>query len=431
MSDIIDLFHQTLANLKVSDAEQIKSRRDILTKVLNKEFRDLDSNKSHRIMVGSWGRHTSINGVSDLDMIYILPSSLKAEYLGKKGYLEVLERTKKAISARYPRTKIKLDRLVVVVQFQNYKFEIQPCFENSDGSFSYPDKSDESWKRTDPRSEIAAMQEINNNTRGSARALCRLTRAWKRKHDVAINGLLIDTLVWKFLSSTENYRTAGSRFDQLSLDFFTFLSELPDQDYWRAPGSNQHVYVEKRFQRKAKKAVELCQDAIDAEGKSTMYSNWRKVFGKFVPSDASSKQLDQTEAYKDTEEFIEDYFKVALSYHLKIDCTVTQDGFRPTLLSIMALRNIFLRPQKQLEFTVSETNVPEPFELLWKILNRGEEAERRDQIRGQIIRENNSRTHKETTLFQGDHYVECYAIKDGVVVARAHLDVPIRPVNQH
>ena len=27
--------------------------------------------------------------------------------------------------------------------------------------------------------------------------------------------------------------------------------------------------------------------------------------------------------------------------------------------------------------------------------------------------------------FHGDHFVECYAIKDGALVARAHISVPI------
>nr|WP_325835331.1 hypothetical protein [Enterobacter kobei] len=34
-------------------------------------------------------------------------------------------------------------------------------------------------------------------------------------------------------------------------------------------------------------------------------------------------------------------------------------------------------------------------------------------------------TKKETTDFRGDHVVECYVIKNEVVVARAQIEVPI------
>ena len=158
-----------------------------------------------------------------------------------------------------------------------------------------------------------------------------------------------------------------------------------------------------------------------------MYSKWRKVFGRFVPANADSKALEADERYRDTEEFIEDLYPLDVQYELAIDCSVAQDGFRPMNLRHMLRNNIWLRPSKKLHFTVAFTNVPEPYELRWKVLNRGEEAERRNQIRGQIIAGKGKRDHREYTKFRGDHYVECYAIKHGVVVARAHIDVPIRP----
>ncbi|WP_205687052.1 nucleotide-binding domain-containing protein [Chitinophaga rhizosphaerae] len=50
---------------------------------------------------------------------------------------------------------------------------------------------------------------------------------------------------------------------------------------------------------------------------------------------------------------------------------------------------------------------------------------KRNNIRGQIIDDNGSFTRIETTTFRGSHFVECYIIKDDVVVARDTIDVPI------
>ncbi|MCV7719854.1 hypothetical protein M3C89_011325, partial [Micrococcus luteus] len=59
------------------------------------------------------------------------------------------------------------------------------------------------------------------------------------------------------------------------------------------------------------------------------------------------------------------------------------------------------------------------------VLNRGPEAERRDNIRGQIIDSSEPNVRKERTNFRGAHVVECFVLKEGVVVARDRIDVPI------
>ena len=76
-------------------------------------------------------------------------------------------------------------------------------------------------------------------------------------------------------------------------------------------------------------------------------------------------------------------------------------------------------------FKVKENNVPKPFEYKWKVLNRGNIAKTRDMIRGQIINDD-SPERKEKTNFSGGHEVECYVIKNGIVVARDSIDVPIK-----
>jgi hypothetical protein len=84
-----------------------------------------------------------------------------------------------------------------------------------------------------------------------------------------------------------------------------------------------------------------------------------------------------------------------------------------------------LLANKGLDFTITECGVPEPYDVKWKVLNRGEEAERRNNIRGQIIASSRPGMRHERTSFRGEHVVECYIIKDGIVVARDAIDVPI------
>ena len=85
----------------------------------------------------------------------------------------------------------------------------------------------------------------------------------------------------------------------------------------------------------------------------------------------------------------------------------------------------WLKADKKLRFMVVECSVPQPYKVKWKVLNRGPEAERRNSIRGQIVDSTVSGVRDERSDFPGEHLVECYIVKDGIVVARDRIDVPI------
>lgn len=85
-----------------------------------------------------------------------------------------------------------------------------------------------------------------------------------------------------------------------------------------------------------------------------------------------------------------------------------------------------LSKNKKLRFFIDTTDVPEPYEVLWKIKNEGEIAYSRNSLRGEIITSNlGNNQRKESSDFEGPHYAECYIIKDGYCVARDRIDVPI------
>lgn len=423
--NVSEIFDTLLQNLKVGDAKTtIAMRRDEITKALNKDFRSIEGSTTHRLMVGSYGRHTAIRGVSDLDMIFILPASLRSSYDDENGPRRMLNRVRDVLTDRYPNTDIRVDQCVVRVQFTSnkFKFEVQPAFENADGSFDHPDTKSRSWKVTKPRDEIDATKDCNNRTSNNMRHLARMARAWKDTNGVVMGGLLIDTLVHRFFSTTTEYDDKSTIwFDFMVRDFFEFLADEPDKDYYLALGSNQRVTVKARFQPKANKAYKRCLKAIELEGKAAANKKWREVFGTAVP-------LADTKAartYDDTEQFIEDQFPVDIAYSVAIDCEVAQNGFRTMLLRTMLRDRTPLLVRKRLDFSIVECTVPEPYEVKWKVLNRGHEAERRNEIRGQIVPSSRPCVRHEQTKFRGEHVVECYIIKDGIVVARDAIDVPI------
>ena len=384
----------------LANSETISLRYGEVTSALNREFRETDSKTSNSLRVGSIGRFTAINGVSDLDMIYIMPSSKWDDYKSG-GQYALLKAAKNAISARYPTTTVKVDRLVVRVLYKDFHIEVQPAFEQDDGSFKYPDTAgDGSWKITKPREEMDEMAASNGRKNRNLRRLCKMARAWKNKHGVAMGGLLIDTLAYNFLEATDVYdERSYYYYDYMSRDFFEYLSEEEDHEFYAAVGSRQRVRVKKKFQKKAKKVHELCEKAISASGQKNERQKWRDVFGKTFPAPAKLEQKAHAQVFRNTEEFVEDRFPIDIRYDLSVDCKVTQNGFRPTMLMEMISRHIPLLRNKDLLFMVDSSAVPQNCEFYWKVRNRGQEAERRDEIRGQIVKDNGSLEKRERTSF--------------------------------
>lgn len=420
-----------MGNIAVDNADQISLRYEEITATLNKKFRDNESKTANSLQVGSYGRWTAIKGVSDLDMLYIMPSSKWPDYKdGKQSKL--LTDTKDAIKERYPRTEVFVDRLVVRVLYKDFHIEVQPVFGLEDQSFYYPDTyNGGKWKITKPREEISELADANKKNNRNLRRLCKMARAWKNKHGVGMGGLLIDTLAYNFLNSTTEYDdNSYSYYDWMNRDFFEYLSGLPDQEYFAAVGSRQRVKVKKKFQKKAKKAHELCKNAIDAEGTAGVNDKWKKVFGRPFPAktttayEASLAKSLQT--WDNTEQFIEDKYPGDIRYNVQIDCEVSQAGFLTHKLRTMLSRHMPLLANKKLIFTITDIDVPEPYSIEWKVLNRGSEAQRRNCIRGQIVSDRGNHKLKESTDFKGEHIVECYVIKNNVVVAKDRIDVPIQ-----
>lgn len=427
---VSEMFSEFIANLTISNKEAISFRYGELTLALNKRFRDTESRSANTLQVGSFGRGTGINGISDLDMLYIMPKSEWASY-ENGGQLRLLQATKAAILKRYPTTKVRVDRLVVTVTYTNFHVEVQPVFEQEDRSYLYPDTSDGGrWKPTKPREEMEAVADMDAAKNSNLRRLCKMVRAWRNKHGFAMGGLLVDTLAFNFLNSTSGYDAKSYLYyDELSRDFFQYLAELPEQSEYAAPGSRQRVKVKKKFQKKAKKAHRLCLEAIASEGQSGVNDKWKRVYGRPFPSAKSAVQKSFSESastnWDNTEEFIEDRYPVDVRENIRIDCEVKMNGFREFFLRQMLARKVSLGSRKELLFEVAEISVAEPYDIYWKVLNRGEIARKRNCIRGQILADDGNRRRRETTNFRGDHIVECYCVKDGVVVAKDRIHVPI------
>lgn len=134
--------------------------------------------------------------------------------------------------------------------------------------------------------------------------------------------------------------------------------------------------------------------------------------------------LKSVSSFVDTEQFIDDLYPVDLSYRCSVSCQVSGNGFRPKPLSdFLQLLRRYLPHNFEIRCTMVYTNCPPPYRVLWKVKNVGPEAERLNQVRGQIEEKGNSIV--EHSRFYGNHYIECYIVKNGICVAKTRVDIPI------
>lgn len=123
------MFSIFLDNLKIPNERQKNIARHyrVITKNLNKKFRDISDGQSNRLKVGSAGRRTAIKNTSDLDMLYIMKSSSRAEYnKGENPQRRMLRDIKESLKTSFPDQEIKVDRLVVQIVFKSFHIEVQP-----------------------------------------------------------------------------------------------------------------------------------------------------------------------------------------------------------------------------------------------------------------------------------------------------------------
>ena len=281
-------FSSFCSNLDMSadTVSKIQNRYRQITKRINIDYRNSNSETANSWYVGSYGRGTEI-WTSDIDILVHLPNETyhKFNAYASNGQSALLQEVKITLQKTYSNSYIKGDGQVIGLNFTDgINFEIVPAFINTSGSFTYPDSNNGgSWKVTDPKKEISAMNEKNSVTNGNLKRLCRMMRSWKGKCDVPISGILIDTLAYNFISTWPHRDKSYTYYDYMSRDFFRYLKEIDTgKYYWVSPGSGNIIYNFSNFQTKAAIAYDNTIKAIDYENRNlpaTAKIKWREIYG--------------------------------------------------------------------------------------------------------------------------------------------------------
>ncbi len=290
---ISEKFSTFCSNLRMTNTvvSNVQYRYKRITKQLNADFRNIDSDTIYSLYVGSYGRGTAIH-VSDIDMIIELPYSVYQQYDNHNGNGQsaLLQAVRDSIKKTYSTTHVSGDGQVVQLNFDDgICYEIVPGFINKDNkSFTYPDTNNGgSWKTTKPRAEINEIRNGDNRWNNNLKRLCRMARVWKDHWNVPMGGLLIDTLAYNFLDQWKYSDKSYTYYDWMNRDFFIYLKDQdPNKKYWLAVGSNQYVYRKGNFEYKALRCYNISLEALEYEENNQNWSanqKWREIYGTKFP----------------------------------------------------------------------------------------------------------------------------------------------------
>lgn len=266
--------------------DKVRKRYKAITKRINSEYWNTESETDNSLYVGSYGRGTEIF-TSDIDIIVILPWATKERFDNRIGNIQsqLLSEVKDKLTKTYSTSNLSSDGQVIVISFSDgIRYEIVPAFMYPDGSFCYPDTNyGGSWEKMDPKEEkkcFNARHSIHNYT---MKKICRMIRCWRETNDITMSGELLDTVVYDYyLNASHVDNDPYIYFDWITRDFFKYLSENTHKTFY-TPGTYRALQFKYPYitAKKAKEAYKKSLEAIEDESKYPILaiSSWREIYG--------------------------------------------------------------------------------------------------------------------------------------------------------
>ncbi len=455
LSKEFEKFYNDYVVLPNKEQNDLRNKKNINIKRLKdglKEYNQ-DNNTTYKIaetrVQGSMAMHTVVqndNKDYDIDVAIIFEKdNLKdnEDYLGSRAARNIVRDALKKKCSQFNVEPETLTNCVRVTYADGYHidFAVYRRFKEA-GSTEYTyEHAGSSWTSRNPAAINEWFSQEIEQKGQELRKVIRLSKMFCKSRDSWVNmpGGLLQTVL-----CDEKIQTSYDRLDEIfyytmhgiksrlenSIEVYNPTdTSLPllTTDKHRTKMNNWKTRLQTELDKLDVLFDEECdrKSAIDAWHSFFEHDFWTN---ESVISESFALRKSYL-SYTDTEEFIEnEVCNICEQYYVKVDCKVEAKGFPLQSLNSFfenhPIFNRFLPHGFSIDFDVISTNVPEPYSVWWKVRNVGAEAEKRNDIRGQIEKKYYKHKH-ETAKFYGPHYVECYIIKNGECVAIEHINVPI------
>jgi hypothetical protein len=280
-------FERFLANLALT-SDQLKdaqTKYDGVAKKLHDHYYSASFTGSTRKLIGSYGKGTAVRPPRDVDVLFLLPSTLYERYKNRSGNAQsqLLQEVRNVLLEKYTSTAIRGDGQVVVVPFSNgHSVELLPGWRTTNQKFLVPNTHGGGhWQTVDHDAEIAQVQNSDTRGKGNTRKLIKMLKAWQRECNVTIGSLVLELRSVNFLNKWEHFDKGATYHDWMIRDFFAELLEYRNGTC-KMPGTDEKIDYGDEWVSKAQSALGRAKKACEYESEKKERSaaeEWRKIFG--------------------------------------------------------------------------------------------------------------------------------------------------------
>lgn len=437
-----DAFLRDTVNINQTRLNLLNDHTDALEKYVS-EHESFEGLFVQGIPQGSWAHQTIIKPLPKrgFDADLLLEVTPHAEW-SPKDYVDQLHKALLESGTYKPRAK-KKTRCVRIEYAGECHVDLVPFIRSEgDAGGHIVNADDDALEPTNPEAFTAWFDEQNDNARGQLRRVVRLAKYLRDiKGTFTAKSVILTTLIASRVESLDEASFADTPtalraiFDSLAhyLDGYPVTPpSVPDPS---SPGSTfDHRWPEdnavyQNFRECIRGYADKITAAYDEPNRDKSMDGWRSVFGEEFGEETKKSDAPALVEHKDIavpgEKFLSDPeigidVRRPFSHSVKVRCTVLpKAGYRTG-----ELRNfVKVGRRRELEFRVADCTVPEPYDVYWKIRNTGREAADRGELRGDI---HHQRTRRESTAYRGDHFVECFIVKNQRCMAHSRYPVRVR-----
>lgn len=431
-------FLNETVNLNQTRLNQLDSRVSAIVNCLQADAQ-LGSRVEAHIPQGSWAHKTIIKPLQgdEFDADILLQLTPDPAWSQDPG--EYLRQVRAALqrSTTYRGKVERKNRCVRVRYAGDCHVDVVPCIVQA-GQTQIVNYAETKFETTNPAGFTAWMKEQDAVTRGNLRKVIRLLKYLRDyKNTFSIPSVILTTLLGERVSAwnaSARYTDVPTTLKSLLEDLNTYLRNNPVLPYIGDPScpgtSFHHRWNQAKYENFARKVSDYLAwitTAYDEPDSDASLAAWQTVFGPdFRRPTAATAAREVIAPAPSTaapgEQFIEDLFPIRSRGGIALDAHVIRNsGHNEGLLS--RIGSVYKGKSLIFHATVP---LMAPFDLYWKVRNTGPEAAQRNQLRGEITPDEGLRSRRESTAYTGEHYVECYAVQAGEVVATGRIPVVVR-----
>jgi hypothetical protein len=429
-------FLDTHVNLNQARIDQLDDHVGAIGTFLETGDQDIADRFVQLIPQGSYAQRTIIRPVGpydefDADVLLEVEEDPTWE---ASDYVQNLY-TSFRTSSRYRDMVDRKTHCVTVDYANEFHIDVVPYVKRHDEPY-ITNRKENQFELTNPEGFNVWLDDQNGIARGNLIKVIRLLKYLRDyKNTFSVKSVILTILlgervnVAKLFTDAEHYRDLPTTLKNVIAALNTYLQANPIMPLISDPScpseSFNHRWDQEEyanFRDQIKYYSDKIEDAYHESNQGLSLTKWQEVFGEEFgekPVATAAMESAHVGRARDTEEFLEEKYGITMrlnpAYKLRIDGRITpRNGFRTYSLRRHGNK---VEKHRNITFRISLSIVPAPYDVYWKVRNFGDEAIEADCIRGQIVPDGGHHTKVEPTLFRGKHYVECYAVVNGICVA--------------